>query len=73
METLELIKAELQKQRVKEMDLAAKIYETKESLKQADEALNGLTKELIFVKGVIQSLDFSINIISNQEDTKEEK
>ena len=73
METLELIKAELQKQRVKEMDLAAKIYETKESLKQADEALNGLTKELIFVKGVIQSLDFSINIISNQEDTKEKK
>jgi hypothetical protein len=73
METLELIKAELQKQRVKEMDLAAKIYETKESLKQADEALNGLTRELIFVKGVIQSLDFSINIISNQEDTKEEK
>jgi len=73
MESLELIKAEFQKQKVKEMDLAAKIYETKESLKQADEALTGLTKELVFVKGVIQSLDFSINLLSNQEVTKEEK
>jgi hypothetical protein len=73
MESLELIKTELQKQKLKEMDISAKIYETKESLKQADQVLNGLVNELSFVKGVVQSLEFSINIVSNTEITKEEK
>jgi len=73
MESLELIKTELQKQKLKEMDISAKIYETKESLKQADQVLNGLVNELSFVKGVVQSLEFSINIVSNTEITPEEK
>lgn len=62
MEKKEVINSELQKHRLKIVELQAKVQETNDSIRDLNQTLEILKSELAFERGVIQSLEFVITL-----------
>ena len=69
MNSIEVISTELSKHTTKITELQAKLQQIQTSQKQLEMENTNFERELSFEAGVISSLEFSLNIL-RQEDTK---